>query len=250
MSRNVEIPQLAGAEDVAWNLVIDLANARMPTWVLAGGLMVHLHLYEAGVSPRRATTDVDAIVDVNLQVARAGTAAFASRLVEEFGMHLQVAPGLDAGRGHRFTRDDGATIDVLAPDHWEAARPHHTIPPAETIEVPGGRELLRDRAEVILSYRGRSAVVPRPPLITAIVGKWRAFSEIASQDDPDRHLRDAADLVAVVADPDVVQPTPRQRRRLRGLLNTLLERPELIAHDPDYVFDTLGLLAATDSPLP
>lgn len=120
------VPQLAGAEDVAWNLVIDLANARMPTWVLAGGLMVHLHLYEAGVSPRRATTDVDAIVDVNLRVARAGPAAFASRLVEEFGMHVQVAPGLDAARGHRFTREDGGTIDVLAPDRWE--RPDRTTP--------------------------------------------------------------------------------------------------------------------------
>lgn len=154
MTSTVEIPQLTGAEDVAWTLVVDLANARMPTWVLAGGLMVHLHLYEAGVNPRRATTDIDAIVDVNLQVAGAGPAAFASRLVEEFGMHLQVAPGLDAARGHRFTRADGATIDVLAPDHWETTRPHHTIPPAETIEVP-------ERSRAASRPRGGHPHLPR-----------------------------------------------------------------------------------------
>lgn len=93
-------------------------------------------------------------------------------------------------------------------------------------------------------------MVPRPTLITAIIGKWRAFSEIAIQDDPDRHLRDAADLIAVVADPDALRSTPRQRRRLRALLHTLSERPELIAGNPDYVFDTLGLLAAPDTPIP
>lgn len=101
---------------------------------------------------------------------------------------------------------------------------------------------------VTVSYGGRSAAVPRPTLMTAIVGKWRAFSEIAVQDNPDRHLRDAADLVAVVADPDAAQLTPRQRRRLRGLLHALSERPELIAGNPDYVLDTLGLVAASDPP--
>lgn len=247
----MELPDRVGAEDVAWTLVLDLAEARMPRWVLVGGLMVHLHLYEAGARPRRATTDFDAVVDVNLQVARGGTAVFADRLVEEFGMRLHVAPGIEAGRGHRFTREDGASVDVLAPDHWERARPHHTIPPAETVEVPGGRELLRDSEDVAVTYRGRSAAVPRPALLTAIgVGKWRAFSEIPTQDDPDRHLRDAADLVAVVSDPDAVRPNPRQRRRLRGLLDALHERPELIGPGPDYVLDTLGLLVATDTPIP
>lgn len=243
MTNRVNVPDAVGAEDVAWNLVLDLANADMPPWVLAGGLMVHLHLHEAGVSPRRATTDIDAIVDVNLTVARGGTEAFARRLVDDFGMRLQAAPGVDSERGHRFIRDDGAIVDVLAPDHWEKARPHRTIPPAETVEVPGGRELLRDRENVPVTYRGRTGEVPRPDLITAVVGKWRAYSEIPAQTDCDRHLRDAADLISVVGDPDAVQPTTPQRQRLLALLSVLQEQPQLIAGDRDLVLDTLTLLA-------
>jgi hypothetical protein len=57
-------------------------------------------------------------------------------------------------------------------------------------------------------HDGRSGVVARPALISAIVGKWRVFAQtVDDRRDPDRHLRDAARLLTVV-DP----PTPSHRR--------------------------------------
>lgn len=173
----VEIPELVGADKAVWHVVLDLADADLPRWVLAGGLMVHLHLYEAGATPHRATTDVDAVVDVSVRALRA-TEEFARRLQDD--LHMRMEPPNADGVGHRFTRHDGATVDVLAADFGERPRPHTTIPPAKSVEVPGGRGLLADTQEVRVIHDGRSGVVERPSLIAAIVGKWRAFAEIAA----------------------------------------------------------------------
>lgn len=97
----VAVPGRVGAEHAAWHIVLDLADADLPRWVLAGGLMVHLH--------------------------------------------MSLDPPNTDGVGHRFTRDDGAVVDVLAADFGERARPHTTIPPARTVKVPDGRGLLAAR---------------------------------------------------------------------------------------------------------
>lgn len=113
---DVEVPELFGAEHAAWHTLLDLADAHLPRWVLAGGRMVHLHLYEAGTTPRRATTGVDAVVDVSVRASRA-TEAFSRRL--EDVLHMRMEPPNTDGVGHRFTRDDGAAVDVLAADFGE-----------------------------------------------------------------------------------------------------------------------------------
>lgn len=235
----VQIPELFGAERTAWHVVLDLADADLPRWVLAGGLMVHLHLHEAGATPHRATTDVDAIVDVSVRALRA-TEEFSRRLQDD--LHMSMSPPAAGDVGHRFTRADGAAVDVLAADFGRRSRPHLTIPPARTVEVPGGRELLAAGEEVRVIHDGRSGVVKRPSLIVAIVGKWRAFAEIVDdRRDPDRHLRDAARLLTVV-DPDAVAATTGQRKYLRRLLAEIEARPELADGDADLVIDTLALL--------
>jgi hypothetical protein len=122
----VELPELFGAERTAWHVVLDLANTDLPGWVLAGGLMVHLHLYEAGATPHRATTDVDAIVDVSVRALRA-TEEFSRRLQHD--LQMKMSPPAAGDVGHRFTRDDGAVVDVLAADFGRRSRPHLTIPP-------------------------------------------------------------------------------------------------------------------------
>jgi hypothetical protein len=133
-------------------------------------------------------------------------------------------------------------VDVLAADFGERSRPHTTIPPAKTVEVPGGRGLLADAQEVRVIHDGRSGVVERPSLVAAVVGKWRAFAEIAvHKGDPDRHLRDAARLLTLV-DPDAVAATSGQRKHLRRLLAEMETRPELASGDGDLVIDTLALL--------
>jgi hypothetical protein len=134
----VELPELLGAENAAWHVVLDLANADLPRWVLAGGLMVHLHLYEAGATRHRVTTDVDAVVDVSVRTARA-TEVFSRRLQDD--LHMKMEPPNADNVGHRFTRDDGVIVDVLAADFGERSRPHMTIPPAE-VERPVKRNLV------------------------------------------------------------------------------------------------------------
>lgn len=238
----VAIPELFGADKAAWHVVLDLAHADLPRWVLAGGLMVHLHLYEAGAIPRRATVDVDAVVDVSARAARA-TEEFSRRLQHD--LHMRMEPPNADNIGHRFTRDDGAIVDVLAADFGERSRPHTTIPPARTVEVPGGRGLLADTEEVRVIHDGRSGMVERPSLIAAIVGKLRAFAEITVHEgDPDRHLRDAARLLTVVH-PDAMTATTGQRKHLRRLLAEMEARPELANGDGDLVIDTLVLLIDT-----
>lgn len=174
----VEIPELFGADKVAWEVMLDLAEADLPRWVLAGGLMVHLHLYEAGVTPHRTTTDVDALVDVSVGAVHA-TEEFARRLQDD--LHMTMEPPDADNVGHRFVRDDGASVDVLAADFGERSRPHATIPPPKTVEVPGGRGLLADTQEVRVIHDGRSGVVERPSLVAAIVAKWRAFAATAER---------------------------------------------------------------------
>lgn len=235
----VEIPELFGAERIAWHVALDLAGAELPRWVLAGGLMVHLHLYEAGATPHRTTTDVDALVDVSVLAARA-TEEFARRLQHD--LHMRMEPPDAEHVGHRFTRDDGAIVDVLAADFGERSRPHLTIPPARTVEVPGGRGLLADAQTVRVIHAGRAGVIERPSLLAAVVAKWRAFAEIAAdRGDPDRHLRDAARLLTAV-NPDAVTATSRQREHLRRLLAEMEARPELAGAQGDLVVDTLALL--------
>ena len=234
----VELPELFTADKAAWHVVLDLANADLPRWVLAGGLMVHLHLYEAGATPHRVTTDVDAVVDVSVRKVRA-TEEFCQR--HQNDLHMKMEPPNAENVGHRFTRDDGAIVDVLAADFGQRPRPHITIPPARTVEVPGGRALLVDAQEVRVIHDGRSGVVERPSLLAAIVGKWQAFAEITAQRDPDRHLHDATKLLTVV-DPDAVAPTTSQRKHLRRLLAEIDTRPELARGQRDLVIDTLALL--------
>jgi hypothetical protein len=238
----VELPELFGAERTAWHVVLDIANADLPRWVLAGGLMVHLHLYEAGATPHRATTDVDAVVDVSVRALRA-TEVFSRRLRDD--LHMEMSPPAAGDVGHRFTRDDGAVVDVLAADFGRRSRPHLTIPPARTVEVPGGRELLAAAEEVRVIHDGREGVVERPSLLAAVVAKWRAFAELVDdRRGPDRHLRDAARLLTVI-DPDAVAVTPGQRKYLRRLFAEVEDRPQLANGDHDLVIDTLALLTDT-----
>ena len=79
--------------------MLDLADAHLPRWVLAGGLMVHLHLHEAGVRPHRVTLDVDVVVDVSVRAARA-TEGFSRRLQDDLQMRLEPPAADDLGHLH------------------------------------------------------------------------------------------------------------------------------------------------------
>lgn len=237
----VAVPEAIGAEDAAWQLLLDLAAADLPRWAVVGGLMVHLHQHEHGAIPRRATTDIDVLVNIEVAAERA-TERFARILTSQFGMRMEVATDQ---RGHRFVRDDAAAVDVLAPDRYRRAEPPRTIPPARTVTTPGGRYLLSRIEEVTITYRGRTEQLLRPRLLAAIVGKWRAFEAITNQRDPERHLRDAADMASLIDDPDAMDRDNGERRHLRAMYARLTDRTDLIGAgaDADHVLDTLNLLA-------
>lgn len=234
----LNLPPSGGAEHAAWHLLMDLASHDMPRWALVGGLMVQVHLHHAGLEPRRATTDVDILIDV--QIIANATQRAARTLRDQLGLDPQGRPSIDGGQVlHRVVRAaDKAAVDLLAPDHFRG--PHLTIPPARTIETPGGRYLLNHVEDMTITYDSRSAQVLLPSIGSAIVGKWRAYSEIATQVAPDRHLQDAADLLEAI-DPDSWNPNTRERGHLRRLQATFKAQPQ-IARDADLVLDTLSVL--------
>ncbi len=117
---------MGGAEHAAWNLLLDMAGHDLPRWVLIGGLMVQAHLHHAGATPRRTTTDLDVIVDVQVALANA-TERFAHALVDQLQLRPRGRPHVAVGQVvHQFIRDcDGAVVDLLAPDKFNG--PHRTI---------------------------------------------------------------------------------------------------------------------------
>ena len=99
----------------AWQLWAHLAQfARhlQPTdWVLVGGQMVALHCHIAGITPGRATTDIDIVANVLVNP----NALFACRAAAS-ALDLAAQPSANNRRQHRF-RNDSLVLDVMVPDH-------------------------------------------------------------------------------------------------------------------------------------
>jgi hypothetical protein len=106
------------------------------------------------------------------------------------------------GLGHRFVRGL-LEVDVLAPEGLgrtsEAART--TIPPAHTVEVPGGTQALHRTERVEIEAGDVRGLVPRPSLLGAILLKARA---VDVDDAPENQRSDLALLLSLVPDPDAV----------------------------------------------
>lgn len=100
------------------------------------------------------------------------------------------------GIGHRFVRDD-ITIDLLSIDHVGNAS-RLTIPPARTVEVPGGRQAIARVARARVSVGGTKHVVPVPDWAGAILLKARA--SLSLPEDREKHLRDFALLLGLPVD--------------------------------------------------
>lgn len=145
---------------------------------------------EAGILPERETHDADAVVDV--RVAPDVTARL-SRYLARAGLVL-AGIGTDH-QGHRFVGAE-LSVDVLAPDNLGARATLTTIPPARTVEVPAGTRLLRAPRRVPVACGSAVALVPRPSLDAAIVGKAAALT----LPDAHRHRTDLAFLLGLVHD--------------------------------------------------
>jgi predicted nucleotidyltransferase len=192
----VAIQPASDAEARVWATALKLTGlfADVP-WVLIGAQMVMLLEGEAGRPSGRTTGDVDVVVDV--RAVAGATRAAAQRLV---------AAGFEptsAQHPYRFVRMD-AQVDLLAPDHLGPRTDLTTIPPATTVEIPGGTRALATARRLEVDVVGvGSGALPVPSLAGAIVLKVLAWHARQAA----RDVEDLVRLLAVVID---VEPLSRE----------------------------------------
>ncbi len=164
-----------------WRVLLDL-NERQPHWTLIGARMVELHALEHGRTLARFTVDADALADAR---ERPNPVRRIAEILVAEGFVLAEPSAF--GLGHTFVRD-GLEIDVLAPEHLGQTSEEErvTIPPAHTVEVPGGRQAIARTEQVEVDLDGRLGHLPRPNLL------------------PDSQRRDLALLLSLVADPELL----------------------------------------------
>ncbi|TYP90778.1 hypothetical protein [Blastococcus xanthinilyticus] len=216
----VELPPLTGPLDTLWDLVLELAEQLPPTgWVLVGGQMVMLHGLLAGRVATRASQDVDVLAD--LLTDDAGLVRCV-RAVRE----LDLEPQPDAaGKVYRFVRArDQARADVLAPDHTPPRRRLRTVG-GDTIRIEGGTQALRRAMPVHVTKGERTALVPVPDPLGALVLKSAAWA--TDTRDRERHSGDAAFLAGLISDPLA------ERDRFAGSDRKRLQRLDEVLGDPD-----------------
>lgn len=189
----VEILPADELDEEIWSTLVDLSAQRPEGWTLVGAQMVALHGFEAGRERVRASTDADILV--NVRIIPAATREFSTHL-QDTGFNLESVSA--EGVGHRFVRGV-VRIDLLAPDGLGARADVTTVPPARTVQVPGGSQALRRSESIVVQLDDRRGEIPRPNLAGALLVKARA---VDIDDLPDAQRRDLVFLLSLVRDPD------------------------------------------------
>lgn len=216
-----------------WPNVEELARELPPSrWTLIGGLMTHVHAIHRGVRAVRPTNDVD--IALHIEIAR-GTPNATANALESLGYRLKESIDPRNNVGHRFTRDDthidvvgsvgdDDVVDVVVADH-AAPSVVEQMRRKDMVKVPGGTQALRRTANYELEItEGQVTSISVPQPFGAAILKAAAY--VADSRDPDRHLQDAAVLLACIADPfeELDQLAGSDSRRLgilrRELVNT------------------------------
>ena len=203
-----------------WGTLLDVAHATDPaTWALVGGLMVQLHARRAGIPPPRPTKDVDLLVDITAN--NATIASFAAAL-RGIGFTAIVPPNAKSPL-HRFERGK-EQIDVVVADHLppKFKRPRLQMRPA--FEAPGGEQALRRRDRFAITSTTASVTVFAPDVLGALVSKGAAH--LVDQRDRDRHIEDAAVLLASVGSVGSLELSvlsKNDRKRLTHLVDELAD---------------------------
>jgi hypothetical protein len=185
--------------------------------------MVFLLEIERGALDTRPTDDLDVVID--LRVEPTGLTRVHQTLADA-GFD-QAIPSAD-GIAHRYTRA-GATIDVLAPDKL-GRRAQLALGSGRTIEAPGGSQaLVRSSVVVVELADGPTALVRRPTLVGALLGKVAAVTQIVSQTSAERakHTRDVDSLARLLGATDRDQAN--LTRKERAVLERIAESPDLSA---------------------
>jgi hypothetical protein len=246
----IRVEAAAGGWPHRWPNVAEVADV-LPSdqWTLVGGLMTQLHTVRRGLGVVRPTNDVDILLHIE---TTCGVPANAARALETLGYRLQER--VDPRTAHRWVRggqvvDVGGSqvddedddqqegngqqqhrrpeehhVDVLTADHpapivIERMRGRDMVP------IEGGTQALRRTINAVLDIRpDRQTTVSVPRSFAAVILKAAAY--VTDSRDRDRHLFDAAALLACIEDPfaETEHLAGSDRRRVRTLVDTLPDR--------------------------
>ncbi len=225
----IEVAAAPGGWPAPWPSVAQLADAfPAGSWTLVGGMMTQLHTIHHGFGIVRPTNDVDIVLHIETE---RGVPNVIATVLETLGYRFQ--PSIDArnNTAHRFVRGTttvdlvagGAEeqVDVLIADH-PAPRVIEKLRGHEMIRIEGGTQALRRTVNARLEIvAGKTATISVPRPFGALILKAAAY--VADSRDRDRHLFDAAALLACVDDPftERAELTGSDRRRITALVTHL-----------------------------
>lgn len=204
-----------------WAKTLELAAIFGPDehWALIGGLMVQLHGFEHGSTPR-PTADIDVLGDSRARPP--ATERIAQTLVERGGK-LAMPPVGDEDLGYKF-EVDGEIVELLGTEG--VRNDPRTIGKHTTFQVAGGSQALNRAETVQVSLDGAAAVeLRRPSLLGAILIKARVTAVQRRQ----KFQSDRQDLIRLLSFVD----DPR----------ALAEKEALKKSEKKWLRDIDGLLA-------
>lgn len=253
----IEVPTPPGGWLAPWPNVAEI-EAVLPhdRWTLVGGLMAQLHAVHHGIDAVRPTDDVDIVLHVETTRGLPNAAADA---LESLGYAMVPPVDLRTNIAHRFRRgrqtvdlvaagDD--VVDVVVADH-AAPRVVSTMRGRDMVAIEGGTQALRRTVNLTLQIRnGAATTVSTPSVFGALVLKAAAYR--SDSRDPERHLADAAVLLACLDDPYAAreQYAGSDRSRVLTLVRRLPdEAPHWRALDTARAADGQAALRVLAGPL-
>lgn len=223
----IDVASAPGGWPTPWPSVAELADA-LPagSWTLVGGLMTQLHTIHHGLGIVRPTNDVDIVLHIETQRGVPNKVAAA---LEGLGYRFQPSIDKRNNTAHRFIRGtatvdlvagagDEDQVDVLIADH-PAPRVIEKLRGHEMIRIEGGTQALRRTVNARLEIvPGMVATISVPRPFGALILKAAAYT--TDSRDRERHLFDAAALLACIDDPfaERAEFTGSDRRRIATLV--------------------------------
>lgn len=202
----IDVPSPPGGWSEPWPNVAEIEGVlQHEKWTLVGGLMAQLHGIHRGIDALRPTNDVDIVLHVE---TTRGVASEAARALESIGYAF--SPSIDERNNiaHRFTRAESRVdlvtsgsdvVDVLVADH-AAPRVVEKLRGKYMMAIEGGTQALRRTINARMQITpDRTTTVSVPSPLGALILKAAAYQ--SDSRDKERHLQDAALLLAVIEDP-------------------------------------------------
>jgi predicted nucleotidyltransferase len=216
-----------------WPSVAEIASV-LPTekWTLVGGMMVQLHTIHHRLGVVRATNDVDIVLHIE---ASRGVPAQTATALEAIGYQLLDSFDPRDSTAHRFVRGDSKVdlvagtveseiVDVLIAEH-SAPTVIEKLRGRDMVRIEGGTQALKRTYNARLEIEpGTITTVSVPRPYGALILKSAAYT--TDSRDRERHLFDAAALLACIEDPfsERENLTGSDRRRLTTLVKALPQK--------------------------